>query len=41
MLTNLQITPSKELIYHTCFDDLQWARVDVPMDWNQTNNEEK
>jgi len=41
MLTNLQITPSKELIYHACFDGLQCARVDVPMDRNQTNDEEK
>ncbi|KAI4101320.1 MAG: hypothetical protein LQ339_005118 [Xanthoria mediterranea] len=32
-----QITPSKELEYHDCFDGFRCARLDVPMDWNQSN----
>ncbi|KAI4221050.1 MAG: hypothetical protein LQ349_007941 [Xanthoria aureola] len=32
-----QITPSKELEYHDCFGGFRCARLDVPMDWNQSN----
>ncbi|KAL8942519.1 MAG: hypothetical protein Q9216_001620 [Gyalolechia sp. 2 TL-2023] len=32
-----QITPSKELDYHDCFDGFRCVRLDVPMDWNHTN----
>ncbi|KAL8949750.1 MAG: hypothetical protein Q9222_004166 [Ikaeria aurantiellina] len=31
------IPPSRELEYHDCFSGFQCARIDLPMDWNQTD----
>ncbi|KAI4158419.1 MAG: hypothetical protein LQ342_007460 [Letrouitia transgressa] len=33
------ITPSSLLDFHDCFDGFQCARLDLPMDWNQTDAE--
>ncbi|KAF2223530.1 proteinase [Elsinoe ampelina] len=30
------IRPDKDIIYHPCYDNLQCARLLVPMDWNST-----
>ncbi|KZF21501.1 hypothetical protein L228DRAFT_248214 [Xylona heveae TC161] len=31
------VTPTRHLIYHSCYDGLECARLDVPMDWNRTD----
>ncbi|KAF4551658.1 Hypothetical protein D9617_12g035460 [Elsinoe fawcettii] len=31
------IEPAEELSYHQCYDDLQCARLLLPMDWNNTD----
>ena len=31
-----EITPNRELEYHDCFGDFQCARLDAPLDWNNT-----
>ena len=33
VLTKLQITPSKKLVFHKCFGEFECGRLDVPMDW--------
>lgn len=30
-----QIEPSPQLVYHSCYNGLQCARLEVPMDWNR------
>ena len=35
-----QIEPSESLEYHTCYGNLQCARLTVPMDWNRTETRE-
>jgi hypothetical protein len=32
-----EITPSKSLEYHSCGDEFQCARLEVPMDYNRTD----
>ncbi|PKX89341.1 putative proteinase [Aspergillus novofumigatus IBT 16806] len=34
-----QITPSKSLEYHDCFDGFQCARLEVPMDYHRENGQ--
>ncbi|KAF2500930.1 proteinase [Lophium mytilinum] len=31
------IEPSSQIVYHNCYDGLQCARLEVPMDWNRTD----
>jgi hypothetical protein len=33
-LLTLQIEPSRKIVYHDCFDDLQCARLLLPLDWS-------
>lgn len=35
--SQIQISPSRELRYHDCFDGLQCARLEVPMDYKRTD----
>jgi len=35
-----QIKPSERLEYHTCYGNLQCARLTIPMDWNRTDTGE-
>ena len=35
------IIPQEKLSYTRCFDSYQCARLQVPMDWNSTNNGEE
>ncbi|KAI9761942.1 MAG: cytoskeletal protein binding protein [Chaenotheca gracillima] len=34
-----QINPTPHLEYHSCFDGLECARLEVPLDWNRTDGE--
>lgn len=36
-----QITPSTSLTYHPCFNSIQCARLIVPLDWNNTEDERR
>lgn len=35
------ITPSPKLIYHDCYEGLQCARLEVPLDWSNLSNPNK
>ncbi|CZR68727.1 uncharacterized protein PAC_18626 [Phialocephala subalpina] len=37
----VQIIPSEQLVYHDCFEGMQCARLEVPMDWNDTSASDK
>jgi pimeloyl-ACP methyl ester carboxylesterase len=33
------VSPSRHLTYHTCYDGLRCARLEVPLDWSNTTNQ--
>jgi pimeloyl-ACP methyl ester carboxylesterase len=35
------VTPSSKLVYHACYDRLQCARLEVPLDWSNLSNPNK
>jgi pimeloyl-ACP methyl ester carboxylesterase len=38
LLTAVQITPTPDLRWHACFDDLECARLQVPLDWTNSSD---
>lgn len=34
-----RLSPSKDLKYHDCYDGLRCARLDIPLDWSNSSNQ--